>query len=239
MGKLPEKRQTVEQDVNVLIVTAAGASGAASGLMQRYVFNNQSNGLRLLYAASMAVAIWLGRSPSSTHGVQGYEDAYDKATGRASMPPWACEITFTVAVAIVTFNLTSPRAREPRLPARPRTCGRAARARAPARRAAAVARRAALERPDVVAVAGCGGDQRVHTADVQLRSSRCDDAALAARVVTVVGIQQRPLVTHRRRVVVTERQVKRLRRAQRFPAARCAVAAPPSPPRARQSGARA
>lgn len=109
---LPEKRIMVENDIRVLIATTAGATAAAAGLNQRYVFNNRGKGKRSLYALSVATVIWIGRiTKANIHGDSMYSEVngvYTSGNRQAlDNGMWAAEISLTAVAVIIMLNLWS------------------------------------------------------------------------------------------------------------------------------------
>lgn len=107
---LPEKRIMVENDIRVLVATTAGATAAAAGLNQRYVFNNRGKGWRSLYALAVAAVIWIGRTTkASIHGQRMYAEVdgvYTSGNRQAfDTGVYAAEIALSVVTVIVMLNL--------------------------------------------------------------------------------------------------------------------------------------
>lgn len=109
---IPEKRQMVENDIRVLIATTVGCSAAASGLNNRYVFNNRGKGKRSLYILTVATMIWMGRiSKLSIHGDMMYAEVngvYTSGTRRAfDRGVLAAECSLSLVFLIIAMSLWS------------------------------------------------------------------------------------------------------------------------------------
>jgi len=105
-AQLAGARALVQKDLQVLIASTAGATGAVSGLLQRYVLNNTNTMVRGSWAFGVVIVLWIGRlTKLSVHG-DGYDDAFASGQRAAlNSGALAIEVALTLVAALIAFNL--------------------------------------------------------------------------------------------------------------------------------------